>query len=80
MGKGINVNAIAPGYVETDSTKATVSKMGLQWKQNLGQNTCRKMGLPADLAGSIIHLYYKSGDYIAGEMHAVDRRHLVLGR
>ena len=40
---GININAIAPGYMATNNTKA-LREDPIRSKANSGQNTCRKMG------------------------------------
>src|SRR3981081_2269976 len=50
----INVNAVAPGFVETRMTEATARRMGVDWeefKQRALENTpLRKLGQPVDIA------------------------------
>jgi 2-deoxy-D-gluconate 3-dehydrogenase len=75
MGKGINVNAIAPGYIETELTKAIKDGSEKEAKI-LDIIPAGRWGVPKDLAGSVIHLCSRSGDYIGGEVHAVDGGYL----
>ncbi|TVY73198.1 2-dehydro-3-deoxy-D-gluconate 5-dehydrogenase [Lachnellula suecica] len=75
MAKGINVNAIAPGYIETELT-AAIKDGSEKEAKILDRIPAGRWGLPADLAGSVIHLCSRSGDYIGGEVHAVDGGYL----
>jgi len=74
MAKGINVNAIAPGYIETELTSAI--KDGGESEMMI-RIPAGRWDTPVDLAGAVIHLCARSWDYIAGEAHAVDGGHLV---
>lgn len=71
MAKGINVNAIAPGYIGTDLTSDLRDGSDKE-KKILDRIPAGRWGLPEDMAGSVIHLCSRSGDYIGGEVHAVD--------
>jgi 2-deoxy-D-gluconate 3-dehydrogenase len=75
MSKGINVNAIAPGYIETELTIA-IKDGGEKEKAILQRIPAGRWGSPVDLAGAVIHLCARSGDYIGGEVHAVDGGYL----
>jgi 2-deoxy-D-gluconate 3-dehydrogenase len=75
MAKGINVNAIAPGYIETELTKA-IKDGGQKEIEILQRIPAGRWGNPVDLAGAVIHLCARSGDYIGGEVHAVDGGYL----
>lgn len=75
MSKGINVNAIAPGYIDTELTVG-IKDGGEKERKILDRIPAGRWGLPADLAGSVIHLCSKSGDWIGGEVHAVDGGYL----
>ncbi|CAG8949681.1 hypothetical protein HYFRA_00003999 [Hymenoscyphus fraxineus] len=81
MAKGINVNAIAPGYISTDLTTALRDDPEEE-KNLMARIPAARWGLPSDLAGAIIHLCGKSSDYVGGEIHAVDGGFLgrFLGR
>ncbi|KAG0645423.1 2-keto-3-deoxygluconate oxidoreductase [Hyphodiscus hymeniophilus] len=75
MAKGINVNAIAPGYIETELTNA-IKDGGEKEKAILQRIPAGRWGSPSDLSGAVIHLCARSGDYIGGEIHAVDGGYL----
>jgi len=66
------MNAIAPRYIETYLTEAIKDGSAKESKTLDRIIPAGRWTVPDDLAGSIIHLCSKSGDYIAGEMHAVD--------
>ena len=67
----INVNAIAPGYMVTDNTKA-IREDEKRNKEILGRIPAGRWGTPEDLAGAVIFLSSKASDYIDGECIAVD--------
>jgi 2-dehydro-3-deoxy-D-gluconate 5-dehydrogenase len=68
---GINVNAIAPGYMATNNTAA----LRADEKRNaeiLGRIPAGRWGLPADLAGPVVFLASDASDYVNGYTIAVD--------
>lgn len=67
----INVNAIAPGYMATDNTKA-IREDEKRNKEILERIPAGRWGIPEDLAGAVIFLSSKASDYIDGECIAVD--------
>jgi 2-deoxy-D-gluconate 3-dehydrogenase len=70
-GKGINVNAIAPGYMRTDNTKA-LQQDETRNRQILERIPAGRWGEPADLAGAAVFLASPASDYINGEVLVVD--------
>lgn len=67
--RGITVNAIAPGFIETDMTK----KLTDEQRQKLVQNVpMGRMGKPEDIAKVVAFLCSKDADYITGQVIAVD--------
>ncbi len=68
---GINVNAIAPGYMATDNTAALRSDDARN-AAILERIPAARWGLPADLAGPIVFLASKASDYVNGYTVAVD--------
>jgi len=69
--KGINVNAIAPGYFVTNNTEALRS----DWKRSseiLGRIPAGRWGEPADLGGAAVFLASAAADYIHGIVLPVD--------
>jgi 2-deoxy-D-gluconate 3-dehydrogenase len=69
--KGINVNAIAPGYMETDNTAALRADAPRN-RQITERIPAGRWGTPADLAGAVIFLSSPASDYIHGHVLAVD--------
>ncbi len=70
-GKGINVNAIAPGYFRTDNTEA-LQKDETRNRQILERIPAGRWGETSDLAGAAVFLASKASDYVNGQILAVD--------
>lgn len=70
-GKGINVNAIAPGYVETGATAALRADTRRS-ADILGRIPAGRWGLPADIGGAAAFLASDAANYINGHVLAVD--------
>lgn len=67
--RGINVNAVAPGFVETDMTDALSDSV----KENLkSQIPLGKIGHPQDIAKAVEFLASPDADYITGQVLSVD--------
>ena len=72
---GIRVNAIAPGYIETDLNRAFLqSEPGQALMKRVPQ---RRFGKPEDLDGTLLLLSSDASDFMTGEVVAVDGGHLV---
>lgn len=67
----INVNAIAPGTMETEITKAMLEDPTVR-KAVTGKIPLKRIGQPSDLAGVVIFLASESSDYITGQTIFVD--------
>jgi len=68
---GINVNAIAPGYMRTDNT-AALQKDETRNRQILERIPAGRWGEPADLTGAAVFLCSDASDYLHGQVLAVD--------
>jgi 2-deoxy-D-gluconate 3-dehydrogenase len=68
---GINVNAIAPGYMETDNTVA-LRQDATRFRQISERIPAGRWGKPADLAGAVIFLASPASDYVHGHVLVVD--------
>lgn len=68
---GINVNAIAPGYMATDNTAALQADPERN-KAILARIPAGQWGNPADMAGAIVFLASPASDYVHGHILAVD--------
>jgi 2-deoxy-D-gluconate 3-dehydrogenase len=69
--KGINVNAIAPGYMATDNT-AALRADATRSRQILERIPAGRWGTPQDLAGVAVFLASHASDYIHGTVLTVD--------
>lgn len=70
-GKRINVNAIAPGYVETDNTEALRADAERS-AAILGRIPAGRWGVPADFMGPAVFLASRASDYVNGTILTVD--------
>jgi 2-deoxy-D-gluconate 3-dehydrogenase len=69
--KGINVNAIAPGYMATDNTEA-LRNDSVRSKQILDRIPAARWGEPQDIAGAAVFLCSSASNYVHGHILAVD--------
>ena len=70
-GRGVNVNAIAPGYMITDNTQA-LRDDPQRSRQILERIPAERWGAPADLVGAAVFLASVASDYVHGHVLAVD--------
>lgn len=68
---GINVNAIAPGYMKTNNTQA-LQDDPVRSKEILGRIPAGRWGEPSDLAGPAVFLASEASAYMQGYTIAVD--------
>ena len=69
--KGVNVNAIAPGYMETDNTEALRGNPE-RARQIMERIPAGRWGCPEDLAGAAVFLASSASDYVHGHVLVVD--------
>ena len=70
-GKGVNVNAIAPGYIATDNNQALRDDPARN-EQLLVRIPAGKWGSPDDLKGAVVWLSSQAADYVHGSIVIVD--------
>lgn len=70
-GKGVQVNAIAPGYIATDNTEALRNDPDRS-EAILARIPAGRWGKPEDFKGPIIFLASKASDYMSGAILTVD--------
>ncbi len=70
-GKGVNVNAIAPGYIGTDNTEA-LRNDSARYEAILERIPAGRWGDPEDLAGPVVFLASSAADYVHGTILTVD--------
>jgi 2-deoxy-D-gluconate 3-dehydrogenase len=68
---GINVNALAPGYMATDNTEALRADAARN-KSILERIPAARWGTPDDLKGAIVFLASSASDYMHGHTLAID--------
>jgi 3-oxoacyl-[acyl-carrier protein] reductase len=73
---GINVNAVAPGFIVTEMTAATAERVGLTPDELAARSAeitpMRRVGQPADIAGTIAFLVNDESSFITGQTIYVD--------
>ena len=70
-GKGVQVNAIAPGYMATDNT-AALRADPRRMQEILHRIPAGRWGEPDDLEGAIVFLASRASDYLSGHVLTVD--------
>jgi 2-deoxy-D-gluconate 3-dehydrogenase len=70
-GRGVNVNALAPGYMRTDNTEALRNDPARN-RQILERIPAGRWGEPEDLAGAAVFLASPASDYVHGHVLVVD--------
>jgi 2-deoxy-D-gluconate 3-dehydrogenase len=68
---GVNVNAVAPGYVRTDNTRALQDDEARS-AQILARIPAGRWGEPEDIAGAAVFLASPASDYVNGHILVVD--------
>ena len=67
--RSITVNAVAPGLVETDMTRAMTGAARDEWAAKIPLG---RLGTPADVAGAVLFLASDAASYITGHVLAVN--------
>lgn len=69
--QGVQVNAIAPGYIATNNT-AALQADETRSRQILERIPTGRWGKPEDIAGAAVFLASSAADYVTGQILAVD--------
>jgi 3-oxoacyl-[acyl-carrier protein] reductase len=73
---GINVNAVAPGFIVTDMTDATARRLGVEpedFRKAAAESTpVRRVGAPEDIAATAAFLCSDEASFITGQTLYVD--------
>ena len=75
-GKGIQVNAIAPGYMATDMNTALIEDP-VRNASILSRIPAGRWGTKEDMAGPCVFLASEASDYVSGAILPVDGAYLV---
>lgn len=69
----INVNAVAPGVIETQGVRDVLEKYGTDPEKAFTKRIpLRRLGTPEDVANGVLFLCAKASDYITGECLFID--------
>lgn len=73
---GINVNAIAPGFIVSDMTAATAQRLGMDFEDlkagASGETPVRRVGQPEDIANAVSFLVSDKSSFVTGQTLYVD--------
>jgi len=68
-GRNVTVNAVAPGFIETDMSEAVRNKAGDLIKKMI---PAKRLGKPEDIAAVVVFLASPASSYLAGQVITVD--------
>lgn len=74
---GINVNALAPGYMATEMNTALLDKNNPRYEEITNRIPIERWGTPDDMKGPVVFLASDASDYINGAILPVDGGYLV---
>ena len=75
--KGIQVNAIAPGYMDTDMNVALTDVSNPRYREITDRIPAHRWGTPEDMKGTVAFLASRASDYLNGAVIPVDGGYLV---
>jgi 3-oxoacyl-[acyl-carrier protein] reductase len=73
LGKfGVTANAIAPGFIQTEMTKATAERIGRNWEEYVAERAAaipvQRAGTPADIAHTVSFLVSEEAGFVSGQV------------
>ncbi len=73
LGKfGVTANAIAPGFIQTEMTKATAERIGRDWEEYVAERAAaipvQRGGVPADIAHTVSFLVSEGAGFVSGQV------------
>lgn len=77
ISRGININAIAPGYMATKMNEALLDKSNPRYKEITDRIPAHRWGTGDDMKGTCIFLSSHASDYLGGAIIPVDGGYLV---
>jgi len=67
--RGVRVNCIAPGFIETDMTKVLKEELRASW---INQIPLKRAGTTEDVANTVLYLASNMSSYVTGQVIGVD--------
>ena len=71
-GRGVRVNAVSPGYVETEFTRGVAARGQIDFSQVARRTPMGRLGAVEDIAEAVIFLAGPGASFITGEVLTVD--------
>jgi 3-oxoacyl-[acyl-carrier protein] reductase len=73
LGKfGVTANAIAPGFIQTEMTKATAERIGRNWEEYVAERAAgipvNRAGVPEDIAHTVSFLVSEGAGFVSGQV------------
>jgi 3-oxoacyl-[acyl-carrier protein] reductase len=73
LGKfGVTANAIAPGFIQTEMTRATAERIGRDWEEYVAERAAaipvQRAGTPADIAHTVSFLVSEGAGFVSGQV------------
>jgi 3-oxoacyl-[acyl-carrier protein] reductase len=69
---GVTANAIAPGFIETEMTRATAERLGRDWEQYVAERAAaipvQRASTPADIAHTVSFLVSEGAGFVSGQV------------
>lgn len=69
---GITANAVAPGFIETDMTRATAERVGVPFddfmKARAEDTPVRRVGQPEDIASALLYFASEEAGFVSGQV------------
>ena len=78
IGRGVRVNAIAPGYMRTEMTRGAIETEAEWVRQWLAHIPAGRMGEPDDLAGLVVFLASDASRYVVGATVVIDGGYSIV--
>ncbi len=75
--EGVRVNAVAPGWIDTDLFRAATAGDAPRLQKILGRIQAKRIGTPADIGWACVYLAAPAGGYVTGQTLVVDGGALV---
>lgn len=76
-GKGININALAPGYMDTEMNIALTDESNPRYREITDRIPAKRWGVPDDMKGPCVFLASSASEYLNGAILPVDGGYLV---
>jgi len=68
---GVTVNAVAPGYTETELTREYLDRPGMR-EEMVGLVPAGRLGTPEDVVGAVLYLASRQASFVTGQVLYVD--------